>query len=40
MPRVVEDLRARGVSDDDIDQMMRRTPRRILGAARSDVAAQ
>lgn len=40
MPRVVEDLRVRGVSDDDIDQMMRRTPRRILGAARSDAAAQ
>lgn len=36
MPRIVEDLRARGVSDDDVDQMMRRTPRRILGASRND----
>lgn len=33
LPRIVEDIRARGVSDDDIDQMMRRTPRRILGGA-------
>ena len=39
MPRVVKDLLARGVSDDDIDQMMRRTPRRILSATRRDVAA-
>ncbi|MGH3353770.1 MAG: phosphotriesterase family protein [Nocardioides sp.] len=30
MPRVVTDLRASGVGDDDIDQMMQRNPARIL----------
>lgn len=30
MPRIVEDIRARGVSDKDIDQMMRLNPHRIL----------
>lgn len=33
MPRVVEDLLALGVDKDDIDQMMRRNPARILGAS-------
>lgn len=32
MPRVVVDLRAAGVAEDDINQMMRRNPARILGA--------
>ena len=39
MPRVVADLRAGGVGEDDIDQMMQHNPARILGAAsrREDV---
>lgn len=40
LPRVVADLLARGVSDDDIDQMMRRTPRRILGGAANDTTSR
>ena len=33
MPRIVADILAKGVSENDIDQMMRRNPRRILGAS-------
>lgn len=36
VPRIVEDLRTRGISDDEVDQMMRRTPRRIFGASEKD----
>lgn len=39
MPRIVEDIRARGVSDDDIDRMMRQNPRRILAGAQDTPGA-
>ncbi|MCD1286072.1 phosphotriesterase [Brevibacterium sp. GP-SGM9] len=36
MPRIVTDIRARGVCDSDIDQMMRINPRRILGVGSNE----